>query len=71
MGGEVKKWKSRPLYQTQPDGNVKWMATSERVNLFSNFDKKRISPKAAGFLINASKLFSVKDLYLFIIVHIQ
>ena len=31
-----KKWKSRPLYQTQPEvyGKVKWKATSERVNLF-------------------------------------
>ena len=35
-GGARKKWKSRPLYQTQPDvyGKVKWIATSERVNLF-------------------------------------
>ena len=29
-------WKSKPLYQTQPEvyGKVKWMATSDRVNLF-------------------------------------
>ena len=35
-GGGGKKWKSRPLYLTQPQvyGKVKWMATSERVNLF-------------------------------------
>ena len=35
-GGGVKKWKSRPLYQTQLEmyGKAKWMATSERVNLF-------------------------------------
>ena len=33
--GGVKKLKSRPLNQTQPEvyGKVKWMATSERVNL--------------------------------------
>ena len=37
MGGGGKKRKSRPLYQNQPEvyGKVKWMATSERVNLFS------------------------------------
>ena len=36
-GGGGKKWKSKSLYQTQPEvsGKVKWMATSERVNLFS------------------------------------
>ena len=35
MGGGGKR-KSRPLYQSQPEmyGKVKWMATSERVNLF-------------------------------------
>ena len=35
MGGGWEKKKSRPLYQTQPEvyGKVKWMATSERVNL--------------------------------------
>ena len=35
-GGGGKKWKSRPLYQTQPEvyGKVKRMATSERINLF-------------------------------------
>ena len=40
MGGGAgsKKWKPRPLYQTQPEvyGKVKWIATSECVNLFKN-----------------------------------
>ena len=36
MGLWGQKLKSRPLYQTQPYvfGKVKWMAKSERVNLF-------------------------------------
>ena len=38
-GGGVKKLKSRPLYQTQPEvyGKVMWMATSERVNLTNQY----------------------------------
>ena len=41
--GGAKKWKSRPLYQTQPEvyGKVKWMATSERVNLFTMYPYKK------------------------------
>ena len=46
--GEDKKWKTRPLYQTQPEvyDKGKWMSTSERVNLFIyfvNFKKKYLN----------------------------
>ena len=37
-GGGAKNENLRPLYQTQPEvyGKVKWMATSERVNLITD-----------------------------------
>ena len=43
-GGGVKKRKSRPLYQTQPEvyGKINWMATSERINLLTMVLHKQI-----------------------------
>ena len=61
-GGGVKKWKSRPLYQTQSEvyDKVKWVATSEGVKLanwaFLHHAKKPIN---GIYIYSISKYFYV------------